>query len=861
VARLFHVSLTGLAAAACLASAPGAFAATSYDAAFFSNLPQDYRATVETCADVGRCAGIDSLNRGPQLYSLTVWRRPVSDALAVEIVGDHIMTDARMLADLIDGYYRWPAEVPRRGVVDIRSLPGLSVERDGMTVALEPQSDYAVREPTGDSRRVDPADFTTPGTGIFGGFNVTAGYDEQFGIRGRFNAVFGAQMGLWQAHGRGSIDFDGGNSVLDYAYVDSPILSRAARFQAGYMSAFGTCFVCANGRMLGLSLASDSLGGMLYDTADTAYLDILVDGPVSQIEIVVNGRTLRRETAFPGPHTIAVSPLEDGPNFIEIYGIAGGERRLLATTQKTASSGALAEGRAENRVQAGWLLGRDDPRLYDPLAPLSLDYVPPKYDYDFWAGTPFLQLETRRGLGGGRELSGSLVLTGESAAIESSLRFRLGSVRTTLTGIGSFGEGVPGGGMAMRLDRAGRTSFALTGRVCFDCYDIITRGIADGLRYNVGISASRGLGSWSAGGSVNVSNEPSYYRYDGNTVTLRADLRRPLLGGQVGFYVLDSFGFGGGGRPQRLAAGLTFARMLGGERVHQFDVGLDGRGDRLTAHATYTNTPADNEGFYGSATIESPGTAPYYSHDDFGLSGTLGYRGPMATASLTAARRYGRSRLDVSLGSGFAFIDGQLVVTNQPESGGAIAGGLAPGSSIFVADQERGKVNRLGGAHVYGIGRGRISLDEGVDEDGAAGTREADLTMIPGRYYAIGPDFAAHETSYLIGVGREMTPPPPGLALFDGRGETVGYTGYEGVTTISGPPDGIAYDDGFETCTLAATGDDVPGSLVRQLRATCVANAAPRIAPVPPATAPRLPPEIAGAEPEGQREASLADRF
>ncbi len=826
---------------------PAGAATSGFDTAFFGDMPPGYDAAVEACANGGQCGGLDAFNRGPQIYTLTMWGRPVSETLFVEIIGDRLMVDARELSQLIASYYRWPEELPRRGVVDLRTLPGLVVKRDGLTIALTPEQDYALSPEMGGARVVAPEDFSTPGNGVFASFNLNAGYDEDRGMRGRFDAVFGAQAGLWQFRSRGSIDLTGDRSRLDYAYVDRPILSRALRFQGGYFNAAGACTICASGPMLGVSLGSDSLNGMLYETADTAYLDIVVDGAVSQIEIVVNGRSVRRESAFPGFHTIAVTALEDGPNFIEIYGIeAGGGRRLLAATQKTASGGGvLGEGIKENRVQAGWFVGsrRTSHSWWSGMP-------------DFSDGIPFVQAETRRGLGNGREFAGTLVLSSESAAIETGMRLRIGRTRTTFTGIGSYGEGIIGGGGTVRLDRVGRTSLALTGRVCFDCYDISRRRVVEGLRYDATVSVSRLVGGWSAAASLGIGNDTWRGR---DTLTARADLRRPLFGGQAALYVRDSYAIDGSDR-HRLEGGFSFVRILGGSRIRQAELGVSQSYGQLTARATYRDSPSDGIGFYGSATVEG------YGLDDpdragAGLTGSVGYRDAMVHGLATAGRRRGRTHLDFNIGSGFALIDGQLVISDAAENGGVIASGLAPGSTVFVGDQPFGTVNRFGQAHLTAARRGHFALDEKAATDGDGAAREADLVLVPGRYYAIGPDFAAHETSYLIGVGREMVPPPPGLALFDGRGETVGYTGYEGVTTISGPPDGIAYDDGFETCTLAATGDDVPGSLVRQLRATCVANAAPRIAPVPPATAPRLPPEIAGAEPEGQREASLADRF
>jgi hypothetical protein len=65
---------------------------------------------------------------------------------------------------------------------------------------------------------------------------------------------------------------------------------------------------------LGVSIASDSLGGLLYRAADTAFLQIDVGGDVDQIEIFANGRSVRSESVFPGQYNVAVTSLEDGPN-------------------------------------------------------------------------------------------------------------------------------------------------------------------------------------------------------------------------------------------------------------------------------------------------------------------------------------------------------------------------------------------------------------------------------------------------------------------------------------------------------------------------------------------------------------------
>ena len=330
------------------------------DEVFFEQLPEGYEATIRRCVDEGACEGLAALAPGPQYRAVAIWDRRLTDAFPVESSHGRLLVDAAQFERLIGRYYRWPADMPKQGEIDIRSLPGLTVgEEEDAVLSLYPEKGFTQELTLGGQRIVAPEEFDRPASALFGEFRTR--FDTAFGtqepVQARLDAILGAQSGLWQLEGETWIATDEAFSARQ-AYVERPILSKALRLRAGLVSTTG-CDVCFSGTMVGVSLGSDSLQGLLYSPRDTAYLDVMVGGEIDDIEIVVNGRKVRTERAFPGFHTVAVTSLVDGVNIIEVYGVdrQSGHRRLLASEERIASPTLLGKGRVEWQAEAGWALG------------------------------------------------------------------------------------------------------------------------------------------------------------------------------------------------------------------------------------------------------------------------------------------------------------------------------------------------------------------------------------------------------------------------------------------------------------------------------------------------------------------------
>lgn len=787
------------------------------DEVFFEQLPEGYEAAIRRCVDEGACEGIAALNPGPQYVAVTIWGRRISDAFPVERAKGGLVADAAALERLIGRYYRWPEDVPKRGEIDVLSLPGVgATEGQDMVLALAPEKGFARALSLGGRRIVAPEEFDMPGQALFG--ELRARFDTAFGapadtgdgLQGRFDGAFGVQSGLWQARTGIAFATDDGPSV-SYAYAERPILSRALRLRAGFTGTIG-CDICFSGPMVGVTLASDSLQGLLYSPADTAYLDVTVGGEIDEIETVVNGRSVRIERAFPGFHTVAVTSLVDGLNIIEIFGIYrdSGRRRLLASEERIASPALLGKGRAEWTAEAGWALGDNSFAFGDDPDWLS----------------PFAQVTRRTGLGGGRELGTKVFLTTDGVVTENAVTVGLGKGRLGLSAIGSLsGSGAGGGGGLSFADRFGAVQVGAGATLCYDCFDAGTFAVTDGLDARVQASLSTALMGWTASASVSYSTDAN--------LGWNATLRRSAFGGNLELYARQTTAVADADDPAGadLALGLRFTKILGGERPTTVATGFEEVDGRLVGRAAYDSAPPRGEGVFYGASVES---------DDLfaaGASGTrvaagLGHQDDilLASGSASYSDATGATALNLSAATGFVWTDGDLVLTRTARSGGVFASGLAPGSAIIGDAGEIGVVDPFGQAHLNSLARGeksRVVLDEGA-VDGGTASREAELLVVPGLIYGIGERYRREERSYRLVIGAERAAPPPGTVLVDEEGTEVGYAGYDGIVTLDRPARELVFEAGEQTCRVGVTGKEpVADDDLALLVADCTAKAGP----------------------------------
>jgi len=787
------------------------------DEVFFEQLPEGYEAAIRRCVDEGACEGIAALNPGPQYVAVTIWGRRISDAFPVERVKGGLVADAAALERLIGRYYRWPEDVPKRGEIDVLSLPGVgATEGQDMVLALAPEKSFARALSLGGRRIVAPEEFDMPGQALFG--ELRARFDTAFGapadtgdgLQGRFDGAFGVQSGLWQARTGIAFATDDGPSV-SYAYAERPILSRALRLRAGFTGTIG-CDICFSGPMVGVTLASDSLQGLLYSPADTAYLDVTVGGEIDEIETVVNGRSVRIERAFPGFHTVAATSLVDGLNIIEIFGIDrdSGRRRLLASEERIASPALLGKGRAEWTAEAGWALGDNSFAFGDDPDWLS----------------PFAQVTRRTGLGGGRELGTKVFLTTDGVVAENAVTVGLGKGRLGLAAIGSLsGSGAGGGGGLSFADRFGAVQVGAGATLCYDCFDAGTFAVTDGLDARVQASLSTALMGWTASASVSYSTDAN--------LGWNATLRRSAFGGNLELYARQTTAVADADDPAGadLALGLRFTKILGGERPTTVATGFEEVDGRLVGRAAYDSAPPRGEGVFYGASVES---------DDLfaaGASGTrvaagLGHQDDilLASGSASYSDATGATALNLSAATGFVWTDGDLVLTRTARSGGVFASGLAPGSAIIGDAGEIGVVDPFGQAHLNSLARGeksRVVLDEGA-VDGGTASREAELLVVPGLIYGIGERYRREERSYRLVIGAERAAPPPGTVLVDEEGTEVGYAGYDGIVTLDRPARELVFEAGEQTCRVGVTGKEpVADDGLALLVADCTAKAGP----------------------------------
>ena len=787
------------------------------DEVFFEQLPEGYEAAIRRCVDEGACEGIAALNPGPQYVAVTIWGRRISDAFPVERAKGGLVADAAALERLIGRYYRWPEDVPKRGEIDVLSLPGVgATEGQDMVLALAPEKGFARALSLGGRRIVAPEEFDMPGQALFG--ELRARFDTAFGapadtgdgLQGRFDGAFGVQSGLWQARTGIAFATDDGPSV-SYAYAERPILSRALRLRAGFTGTIG-CDICFSGPMVGVTLASDSLQGLLYSPADTAYLDVTVGGEIDEIETVVNGRSVRIERAFPGFDTVAVTSLVDGLNIIEIFGIDrdSGRRRLLASEERIASPALLGKGRAEWTAEAGLALGDNSFAFGDDPDWLS----------------PFAQVTRRTGLGGGRELGTKVFLTTDGVVAENAVTVGLGKGRLGLSAIGSLsGSGAGGGGGLSFADRFGAVQVGAGATLCYDCFDAGTFAVTDGLDARVQASLSTALMGWTASASVSYSTDAD--------LGWNATLRRSAFGGNLELYARQTTAVADADDPAGadLALGLRFTKILGGERPTTVATGFEEVDGRLVGRAAYDSAPPRGEGVFYGASVES---------DDLftaGASGTrvaagLGHQDDilLASGSASYSDATGATALNLSAATGFVWTDGDLVLTRTARSGGVFASGLAPGSAIIGDAGEIGVVDPFGQAHLNSLARGeksRVVLDEGA-VDGGTASREAELLVVPGLIYGIGERYRREERSYRLVIGAERAAPPPGTVLVDEEGTEVGYAGYDGIVTLDRPARELVFEAGEQTCRVGVTGKEpVADDDLALLVADCTAKAGP----------------------------------
>lgn len=782
-----------------LAGLPGA--AGAQDDVFFAQLPAGYESAIQRCVDAGNCDAIAALNRGRQFLAVTIWGRRISDALAGDIVAGRVMVDAAELERLIGRYYLWPADTPKRGRIDVHSLPGLTVTQGAdLVLALEPERGFTRELTLGGRRIVAPDEFDLPGTAVFG--DIRARFDAAFGgatdtadLGARFDGAFGVQTGLWQYKSAGWVGTRDELSVA-YAFAERPFLDSATRVRAGLTSALG-CRFCFTGQMVGASLFSDSLQGLLYSPADTAYLDVTVPGDVDTIEIVVNGRTTRSEPAFPGFHTVAVSALADGPNLIEVYGIdrESGRRRLLATETQVGSPGMLGEGRAEWKLEAGWALGSST---------IALNHDPE------WR-SPFAQFTRSLGLGAGRQITTSGFLASDAILASATLNTGSGRRRLGVSAIGSLSAaGVGVGGGASFSERFGPFNVSASAQICFDCFDANAFAVVEGFDARAQAHLSTTLGRWTASASLlHASDDPF-----GWNVTLR----RPIERGSFELYARDTTASG-------IEAGFRFRRTLAADRSASIETGIKQVDGRLVGRAAYRHTPRSGEGYFWGADLESDGLAS--PADAPGRVGAeAGYQDDLvfASARATHAATGSATNLTFNAATGFVWTDDQFVLTRSSRAGGLFASGLVPGSDVIGDPGTIGRVNRLGHAHLNSLARtekSRVILDEGL-MDGGTARREAELLLVPGLIYGLGDRYRLQERSYRVLIAPDLQPPSPGLAIRDDSDNTVGYVGYDGIATVDGPAGRLHFTDRELMCTADTGAAESGEGGLPQLIATCV---------------------------------------
>jgi hypothetical protein len=787
--------------------------AVAFTEAFFGDLPENAANVIEECVEREECEGLEALNLGPQFFVLQIWGRQVSDAFIVDSVGGSLIVDAGELEQLTRDYYLWPKNISRRGKVNLFDLPGLTVEREGgLIIGLQPHPDYAPKFDLGGYRAIGPEEFDIPGYAVFG--ELSANADFRFGRpaqasadpRFRLGSELGAQWGLWQFRSRSWFDTQENRLGFDYGYLDRPILSRALRFRSGYMPIASGCRWCASGRMLGVSIASDSLGGLLYRAADTAFLQIDVGGDVDEIEIFVNGRSVRSESVFPGQHNVAVTSLEDGPNSIEIFGInrSTGARRLLAASTQTASTGVLPESVVERRFQLGWAVDGSSARLGE------------KFSFS----SPFLQYEQSSGMGHGRELDLALVAAPKGALSQAGINFRLGNGRAGIRALGSFGDGSFGGGAGFRVSqRFQRFSVGASGDICFDCFNAASFAVAKGANAQGNINISTRALGWSASAAL------TYSTMEDDAVGWRASLNRNVLGGHLSLYAsgLKAVRERDSRLPRRGSEfGFRFTRSFGGgNRNRSLELGVEHVDDRLATRTTYQDTPRLGTGFSFRGSVDGADLRAVDAKTT-SVSAGAGYQNSMFRSAVNATARDGASEVNASATVGFALADGQFVLSRSALGGGVFASGLAPGSSVFVRTQEWGTTNRFGQVHLRGLReRARIDLDEGLLDGTGVASREANLLPVPGLFYGVGEEFRKQERSYRLVVGQNRVPVSAGLTMRDEDGDVIGYSGYDGVITLSGRPGVFEFQEPERVCRAEFTGNEAADDDLPVLHAIC----------------------------------------
>jgi hypothetical protein len=808
--------LLRLAAALAVVSASTHMAAAFNDA-FLGDLGDGAEKLVERCVEEQQCAGLASLNIGPQYFTLKVWDRPVSHDFLVEPAGDALLVDASVLDQLLYDLYLWPDHVPRIGKVNLHELPGLSAEREGLTVTLTPDEAHTPRRDLGGYRTVSPHEFTLPGKAAYA--EIAASIDSRIsGAHGqatqprfRVGANAGAQLGLWQLRSRGVVESEQGHFDLGYMYVDRPLLSRAMRARLGYMPADSACAGCVSGSFLGLSLGNDSLGGLLYPSRNTTFVDITVDTDIDEIEIFVNGRSMRRESAFPGTHSVAVTGLTDGPNFIEIYGIdsRSGTRRLLLGTDHTASLGVMQEARTERTIQLGWTVAKTRDLFRNSL---DLDGA-------------FLQYRQTTGLGEGREWEAVALVGTNGLLARSGISMPLGRGRAELSAIGTFSEGKAGGGAGLQLSQTfDAISFAARADFCFDCFDGGSMALREGLSGRINGSASTRLGGWSLSGSL------GYDLYARDGMDWRVSARRNALGGRLELFAGDTWNFvrdsdwsddDRSTRHDRGAHfGLRFSRSFGrGERLRTASSEVELVDGRPSLAARYTDRPRSGQGFTGHARADG---IEVDGRGDRSLAAGIGYEDDLGQAS--ADVRTGRDgtsvRADVS--TGFAWVDGYFVVDRSVSRGGIFVGGLAPDTAVIVDGKEFARTNAMGHLKMHpprATRPAKIEVDEGF-RDGATVTRSASILPLPGAFYGIGDNFRSIERSYRIEIGPEREPILAGTLLRDDSGNIIGAAGDDGIVTVSGRAGAIVFQQPEAICKTSFNGSE-PAADLHVLRASC----------------------------------------
>lgn len=798
--RLFSlIASVVLGAAECIAAGD--------DDVFFGHLPEGFQATIARCVDTGACDGIADLNHGPQLRAITMWDREIATTFPVEPSKGRLLVDAAQFERLIGRYYLWPEDVPKQGEIDIRSLPGLTVgaETDA-AISLYPEKGFTRELTLGGQRIVAPEEFDRPGNALFGEFRTR--FDSAFGADDtnssiRLDSLVGAQSGLWQFVAETWIATDDA-FFLRRAFAERPILGKALRLRAGLTDVTG-CDVCFSGTMLGASVGSDSLQGLLYSPRDTAYLEVAVDGEIDVIEIVVNGRTVRTERAFPGFHTVVVTALVDGVNVIEVFGVnrATGHRRLLATEERLAAPTVLPKGRAEWRAEAGWAVDGDWTFDTDPK----------------WR-EPFVQFTRSTGLGGGRQFESELFATRKAVLGEAALDARLGGGRFQIYATGSAATKALGGGAGMRFsERFGAVRIGGAAELCYDCFDADSFKITHGLDTRVQAYLSTPFLGWSA-------NTSGYYATESG-FGWNASLRHTVKGGtfevfarQTALHFKDKAGWD----DKDVRMGLRFTKLLGGERPGTIDTGIERIDGKWRGRAAFNSLPLDGTGVSYGATVEADD--PHHENAvKPRVAANLGYQDDLVLASGHASygSHHEQGRVGLNAVTGFVATGGDFVVTRTARAGGVFASGLTPGSSVIGDKGEIGRVDYLGQVHLNSLRRGeptRVVLDEGL-ADGSPVTREAELLVVPGRIYGIGVSNRRQLRTYRITMAPDGGTLPIGLVLVDEAGDDVGYSGYDGIVTVDGGARSLSFEHEGQSCNVPIAGAEPDAGGLPQLVATC----------------------------------------